>query len=176
MNVFAFESINGKNILLAHRYDPVSGKPTLIAWSEVLRETLAPHPHAACRKDGETALLDLELICHLPCADEKKTTGEIHRVGLICELNPDMEQKYRTLHQTVWPGVIDQMSRSNYRHWTTWCVEIESKLYLIAYFEYIGTDKAADDADMASDPTTIRWWKHTDACQQKLPQEEGAGP
>ena len=40
----------------------------------------------------------------------------------------------------------------------------------------IGADKAADDADMAADPTTLRWWKITDACQQALPQEEGSGP
>lgn len=175
LSVFALEGVNGKTVIFAHRYDPVSGKPTLLAWPESLRDKLAPHEHAGRRRDGETGFLDMELICHLPCAVDKKPEGEVMRVGLVTELKPEMEKEYRTLHQTVWPGVIDQISRSNYRHWTTWCTEIGDKIYLIAYFEYVGSNLEADNADMAADPTTIRWWKHTDACQRRLPQQEGQG-
>jgi len=176
LNVFALEDVNGKNVLLIHRLDPNTGKPTLLALPDSVRETFDAHPESARRRDGEATLLDMELICHLPCAVNKKPTGEIQRIGLVTELKPEMEEKYRSLHQAVWPGVIDQITRSNISNWTTWCVEIEGKLYLISYFEYIGADKAADDADMAADPTTLRWWKITDACQQPLPQEEGSGP
>lgn len=175
LTVFALEDVNGKNLLLAHRYDPTTGKPSMMAWPEDVRKTLAPHEHANRRRDGEKTFLDMELICHLPCAADQKPTGEIQRIGLVTELRPEMEEKYRTLHQTVWPAVIDQISRSKLRHWTTWCTQIGDKLYLIAYCEYIGTDKDADDADMASDPTTLRWWKITDACQKPLPQQEGKG-
>ena len=175
LSVFAMEDVHGKTVLLAHRYDPPGQAPSKLVWPASIRDYLVPHEHAARRRDGEQTWLDMELICYLPCAVDKEPDGEVVRYGLITMLKPDMEQKYRTLHQTVWPGVIDQIARSNVRHWTTWCVELEKRLYLVAYFEYVGSDKAADDADMANDPVTQRWWKHTDACQQPLPQQEGKG-
>lgn len=176
LSLFALPDVNGKTLLLAHRYDPVSRKPSLLAWPESLRETLNGHEHAARQRHGETTWLDMELICHLPCAEDVEPEGEVLRMALVTELRPEKEEHYRTLHQTVWPGVIDQLTRSKYRHWTTWCTEIGGKIYLIAYVEYVGSDLAADNADMASDPTTVRWWKHTDACQRRLPQQpENAG-
>lgn len=175
LSVFAMTDVNGKTLIVAHRNDPNKGKPTLLAWPKAIREKLVSHEDAARRRDGETTLLDMELICHLPCAVDKVPAGEVQRIGLVTELRPEMEEKYRTLHQTVWPAVIDQITRSNYRHWTTWCTEIGDKIYLIAYFEYVGLDLNADNADMGGDPTTIRWWKITDACQKPLPQQEGKG-
>ncbi|HKT57165.1 MAG TPA: L-rhamnose mutarotase, partial [Microbacterium sp.] len=41
---------------------------------------------------------------------------------------------------------------------------------LIGYFEYVGTDFAADMAAMAADPETQEWWKLTDPCQIPLPE------
>ena len=175
LSVFAMEDVDGKTILLAHREDPPGQKPSRLDWPEPLRNRLVAHEHAGRQRLGEQHWLDMELICHLPCAADKEPDGEVARFGLVTRLRPDKEGTYRTLHQTVWPGVIDQITRSNTRHWTTWCVEIAGQLYLVAYCEYVGTDKAADDADMASDPVTQRWWKLTDACQQPLPQQEGKG-
>jgi L-rhamnose mutarotase len=40
---------------------------------------------------------------------------------------------------------------------------------LFSYFEYMGTDFAADMAKMAADPATKRWWLLTDPCQEPLP-------
>ena len=48
-------------------------------------------------------------------------------------------------------------------------VKLEDKLYLFAYFEYVGEDLEADMAKMADDPETQRWWKETDPCQKRLP-------
>ena len=33
---------------------------------------------------------------------------------------------------------------------------------LFSYYEYIGTDHAADQARIAADPATQRWWQLTD--------------
>lgn len=175
LSLYAMEDVDGKTILFAHRYDPVGKHPTRLEWPASLRGHLVSHEHAGRRRDGETNWLDMELICYLPCAVDKEPDGEVVRYGLVTRLKPEMEYTYRTLHQTVWPGVMDQIARSNYRHWSAWCTEMDHQLYLIAYFEYVGLDKTADDADMAGDPTTIRWWKLTDACQKPLPQQEGKG-
>ena len=40
---------------------------------------------------------------------------------------------------------------------------------LFGYFEYVGTDFAADMAKIAADPTTQSWWKLTDPMQEPLP-------
>lgn len=84
--------------------------------------------------------------------------------GLVSELVPERELSYRSLHQTNWPGVIDQMRRSNYRNWTTFLTEWKGALLLFTYVEYIGEDQAADDAAMGIDPVTLRWWSHTQPC------------
>ena len=40
--------------------------------------------------------------------------------------------------------------------------------YLFSYFEYVGSDFAADMAKMAADPTTQRWWAFCKPCQKPL--------
>jgi len=51
--------------------------------------------------------------------------------------------------------------------------------YLFSYFEYTGSDFAADMAKMAADPTTQRWWSCCQPCQKPLahraPDEWWAG-
>ena len=37
------------------------------------------------------------------------------RLMIVTTILPDKEEEYRTLHQTVWPGVVDQVARSNSR-------------------------------------------------------------
>jgi L-rhamnose mutarotase len=40
--------------------------------------------------------------------------------------------------------------------------------YLFASFEYVGEDFAQDQARMAADPTTQKWWKLTDPLQEPI--------
>jgi len=134
-------------------------------------EYLEPHPRAASDK---RIWLRMELICHLQGAVLKKPK-KVEKLGLVTGLRPDMELKYRTLHQTNWPGVSDQMVRSNYRHWTTFCVEMGEKLFLFTYFEYVGEDIEADNSAMKADPVTQRWWKHTEPCLIRLVDSESEG-
>ena len=89
---------------------------------------------------------------------------QIMRMGLMSGLKPEHELKYRTLHQTNWPGVVDGMAKCNYRNWTTFIIDLEEELYLFTYTEYIGDYLEADNAMMAADPVTNRWWKHTEPC------------
>lgn len=169
------KELDGKTILFAHRYDPACKDPKVLAWPKEITDKAKGHPEAKSRQDGEKKWLDMELICHLPAAADKKPTGQIKRYGLITGLKKDKEEFYRTLHQTVWPGVIAQIRKSNIRHWTTWCVELGDKLYLVSYYEYIGSDEKGDGEAMGKDPVTLRWWKLTDACQERLPEMKGKG-
>ena len=78
-------------------------------------------------------------------------------------------KEYRTLHQTVWPGVVDQVARSNNRNLSIFLVELGADLVEFLYVEYVGDDQVRDDAMSKADPVNIRWWKHTGACQKPLP-------
>ena len=56
------------------------------------------------------------------------------------------------------------MTRSNRRCWITFLIELDDDLWLFTYSEYVGQDRDADDAKVAEDPVTQRWWKHTQPC------------
>jgi len=62
-----------------------------------------------------------------------------------------------------------ERSKSNIRNYSIYMTELEGKLYLFSYFEYIGDDWDADMKAIADDPETQRWWKETDPCQSRLP-------
>ncbi|MEM6883803.1 MAG: L-rhamnose mutarotase [Verrucomicrobiota bacterium] len=139
-------------------------------WWKDLEAHLEPHPRAT---PENTPWQRAELINVI--ADNTKRERKFGQaMGLAAGLKPESELWYRTLHQTNWPGVIDQMARSHYQNWTTFMIEWGETLYLLTHVEYLGTDKATDDAAMAADPITQRWWTHTEPCLYSLVGEEGA--
>jgi len=129
---------------------------------------LEPHPRA------RGTWLRMEWITLVPGAPGQPG-GPVEKFALVTGLKPEKEAEYRSLHQTNWPGVSDQLARSNIRDWTTFLIEIGEKLFLFSYYEYVGTDRSADDAALQADPVTQRWWKLTDACQEPLPDMAGKG-
>ena len=76
----------------------------------------------------------------------------MQRMGLCLGLKPEAIAEYKRLHADVWPGVLQ-----NIRNYSIYLMEPENLLF--AYFEYHGTDFAADSARMAADPVTQEWWK-----------------
>ncbi len=90
------------------------------------------------------------------------------RLGQRIRLRPDAIQAYEALHAAPWPGVLDQIRRSNIRNYTIY----RDGLELFASFEYVGDDFAADMAAMAADPETQRWWALTDPLQEPFPDRE----
>ena len=110
-------------------------------------------------------------MCFIRGAQKKGEAAD--RFAMVTRIKPEKEQEYRVLHQTVWPGVVDQMNRANNRNFSIFFTEIGDELYEFFYLEYVGTD-AARDADMnKADPFNQRWWKITDACQDPLPDADG---
>lgn len=96
------------------------------------------------------------------------------RFAMVVGVREDKLDEYRALHADPWQGVLDQLDRCNVRNYSIWLCELRpGEHVLFGYFEYTGTDFAADMARMGEDETTRLWWERTAACQVPIPT---AGP
>src|SRR6185295_1172599 len=94
----------------------------------------------------------------------------MRRFGSVIRLRPDHRDEYLRLHEQVWPEVEQTLLRANIRNYT---IFLHGDL-LFGYYEYIGEDHDADQATIAADPATKRWWQLTDPCQEPM-AEPGSG-
>jgi L-rhamnose mutarotase len=94
--------------------------------------------------------------------------GGVRRFGQRIRVRPERIDEYERLHADPWPGVLEQIRRSNVRNYSIFRHGTD----LFAYFEYVGDDFERDMAAMAGDPETQRWWALTDAMQDPLPDRE----
>ncbi len=91
----------------------------------------------------------------------------MRRMGMVIGIKPEKIAEYRALHAAAWEGVLERIALSNIRNYTIFLREPENLLF--GYWEYHGSDFAADSAAIAADPVTRDWWSHTDPCQEPLP-------
>ena len=112
--------------------------------------------------------------CSKPTDNVSKTQPgkEPQRFAWVTGLKPEKADYYEELHANPWPGVTKMIEETNIQNFSIHKAEIDGKLYLFAYLEYVGDDFEADMAKMAADPETQRWWKETDPCQ--IPLHEAA--
>ncbi|PSJ57042.1 L-rhamnose mutarotase [Kumtagia ephedrae] len=80
----------------------------------------------------------------------------MQRMGLVLGIKPEHIAEYKRLHADVWPSVLAKIADCNIRNYSIFLREPENLMF--AYFEYHGSDFAADSARMAADPETQRWW------------------
>jgi L-rhamnose mutarotase len=90
----------------------------------------------------------------------------MQRMGQVIGLNAEKIAEYKRLHAAVWPEVLKMITACNIRNYSIFLKEPENLLF--AYFEYYGTDFAADSAKMAADKTTQEWWAVCMPCQKPL--------
>ncbi|MFH0945409.1 MAG: L-rhamnose mutarotase [Planctomycetota bacterium] len=76
------------------------------------------------------------------------------RYGQLLQLKPEAYDAYVEYHTDVWPGVLKTIRDCNIRNYSIF----HRGGLLFAYFEYHGEDFAADQAKMAADPETQKWW------------------
>lgn len=88
----------------------------------------------------------------------------MQRMGQVIGLNAEKIAEYKRLHAAVWPDVLRMISACNIKNYSIFLKEPENLLF--AYFEYHGTDFAADSAKMAADKTTQEWWAVCMPCQK----------
>lgn len=90
----------------------------------------------------------------------------MQRMGMVIGLRPERVAEYKALHADVWPGILDMISACNITNYSIFLKEPENLLF--GYWEYTGTDFAADAAKMAADPLTQKWWDVCMPCQLPL--------
>lgn len=73
-----------------------------------------------------------------------ESDATVMRFGSVIGLRPEKEQYYRELHANAWPSVLEQLRKSGFRNYSIFVAELEGKRYLFSYFEYVGSDFAAD--------------------------------
>ena len=86
------------------------------------------------------------------------------RYGQIIGVKPEHFEEYKKYHAAVWPDVLKMIKECNIRNYSIYHKDNQ----LFAYFEYVGTDFAADMAKMAADPTTQKWWSVMIPMQQPV--------
>ena len=102
------------------------------------------------------------------------------RYGMVIGLRPEKLEEYKKLHAAVWPDVLKMIRQCHIQNYSIYLRQLEDgRHYLFSYFEYTGSNFAADMAQMAADPTTQKWWSLCEPCQQPLqdrgPKEWWAG-
>ncbi len=90
------------------------------------------------------------------------------RYGQIIGVKPEHFEEYKKYHAAVWPEVLKMITECNIRNYSIFHKDNQ----LFAYFEYIGSDFAADMAKMAADPTTQKWWAVMEPMQQPVSTRE----
>lgn len=95
----------------------------------------------------------------------------MQRICQLVHVRPEAIAEYKRIHAEVWPSVLARLAASHITNYSIYLREPEN--LLIAYFEYTGDDLEADQAAIAADPETQRWWTATDPMQQPLDSVEG---
>ncbi|MBV7396746.1 L-rhamnose mutarotase [Mameliella sediminis] len=80
----------------------------------------------------------------------------MERMAMVIGIKPEKIPEYKRLHAETWPEILQQISDCNIRNYSIFLREPENLLF--GYWEYHGTDFAADAAKMAADPKTQEWW------------------
>lgn len=111
-----------------------------------------------------TKLMLITLLAITVACGSTQEKDQVKRYGWVIKVKPEKLDYYKELHANPWPGVLDQITKSNIRNYSIYLKDD----YLFGYFEYTGNDFEGDMARMAEDSTTRRWWKETDPCQQPL--------
>ena len=79
------------------------------------------------------------------------------RYGMITGLRAEKMEEYKRLHAAVWPEVLRRIKQSHIQNYSIYLRQLDDgQSYLFSYFEYTGSDFAADMAAMAADETTQR--------------------
>lgn len=88
--------------------------------------------------------------------------NRLQRYGIVTRLRPERRDDYLRLHAAVWPSVERVLLDANIRNFS---IFLHGDL-LFGYYEYTGEDHEADQARVAADPESQRWWALTDPCQE----------
>jgi L-rhamnose mutarotase len=91
------------------------------------------------------------------------------RHGMVIRLRTDRIEEYRRLHSSVWPDVLRILTDCHVQNYSIFLRPLDDGNHdLFSYFEYAGSDFAADMSRMAADSVTQKWWEVCKPCQEPL--------
>lgn len=93
------------------------------------------------------------------------------RIHSVIGLKKDKLNEYWNLHRRVWPSVLKRIKDSNIQNYSiALYLKENGEMLLVSYFEYVGSDYAADMKKIGDDPETQRWWELTAPLQERVPE------
>ena len=116
----------------------------------------------------------LAIVCSFVCVSSfgcAEPTTQVKRYGKVIGIKKEAIPEYKRLHAQCWPGVLKKLEECHIRNYSIYLAEVKpDEFYLFSYFEYTGDDFDKEiEEKMANDPTTKKWWSHTDPLQFKVP-------
>lgn len=90
----------------------------------------------------------------------------MQRMGQVIRLKPEALAEYIRIHAAVWPEILALLTACNITNYSIFLKQPE--MLLFAYWEYTGTDFAADMEKMRAEPRMHDWWRITDPMQEPL--------
>ena len=90
----------------------------------------------------------------------------VQRMGRVIGIKPDGIARYRELHASPWPDVIQDLKDRNIHNFSIFLREPENLLF--SYWEYTGTDFASDIAQTTDNARIKEWLALTGALQDPL--------
>lgn len=90
----------------------------------------------------------------------------MQRMGMVIGVRPDRIADYLALHAAPWPEMNAALTAAHIRNYSIFLRQPENLLF--GYWEYTGTDFAADMARLGDLEVTRRWLALTDPCQHPL--------
>jgi|GEM_PF-792955 len=105
---------------------------------------------------------------NLGCAQQ---SPKVKRYGSVIGIKKENIPEYKRLHADTWPGVLKKIKDCHIQNYSIYLAEVKpDEYYLFSYFEYTGDDLDKEiEEKMKNDPTTKKWWSHTDPLQFKVP-------
>jgi L-rhamnose mutarotase len=90
----------------------------------------------------------------------------VQRMGMVIGVKADKLDEYKRLHAAPWPEMDAALKAANIANYSIYLREPE--LLLFGYWEYTGTNYAADMALLGERSITKQWLALTDPCQAPL--------
>lgn len=90
----------------------------------------------------------------------------VQRLGMVIGVKAEKLEEYKRLHAEPWPEMNAALRAANVRNYSIYLREPENLLF--GYWEYVGTDYAADMKVLGELSVTKRWLALTDPCQMPL--------
>jgi L-rhamnose mutarotase len=86
------------------------------------------------------------------------------RYGMVLGVKPEKLAEYKRLHRAAWPEILRLLTAAHVRNYSIF----QKDDLLFGYFEYHGSDLAADFARMNAEPVVKEWYRLCSPCQVPL--------